>query len=172
MQKSFCHFLEDRTDETDDDSDAFWGFPIAGYEKEPGPLFVFARVHSHMTACEIFRAAFDAMREKQQREQPVWCGTCEHCRSGNPCPEWNRADFPANLQGDAAHMQSYIRPRPTGVPKEAELRSIMGDSEDGLILRVHSGGPAGIGINFVIAGVIGIFLQWGTTGSAILIAYM
>jgi hypothetical protein len=69
-------------------------------------------------------------------------------------------------------MQSYILLRPAGALEDVELRPIMGGSEDGYNLRVHSGEPVGIGINFVIAGVVGMFLQWGTTGSAILIAYM
>lgn len=37
--------------------------------------------------------------------------------------------------------------------------------------RVHNGAPHGMGIHYLVAVVVGILLQWGTTGSAILIAY-
>lgn len=52
------------------------------------------------------------------------------------------------------------------------MMSLDGDVEGEHELKVHGGAPIGIGINFVVAGLIGFLLQWGTTGSAVIIAYM
>src|SRR6202034_1106751 len=74
----------------------FLGFSIAGWEKEPGPLFVFARVHTHMAACEHIRGGFVALLRKQQERKTV------HGRG------WNDNDWRDNLKGTPAQMSQYI----------------------------------------------------------------
>jgi hypothetical protein len=64
-----CNFLVDRTNEVEERKiTRFWGFPIAGWEKEPGPVFVFARRHSHMVACEHMRKGFEQLVKRKKRE--------------------------------------------------------------------------------------------------------
>ena len=171
--KESCDFLEDRTDEiVETGMDTYWGLPIAGYEKEPGELFVFARVYTHMTACEHIRTAFDELRKKQQQEKTVQCDSCASCESGDSCESWNEQNFEANLEGTAAQIQHYIfQNRSENASDPQEMNPLAEDIEGKSDLEVHSGAPTDIGIHFVVAGLIGFLLQWGTTGAAIFIAY-
>ena len=123
-QKSFECFL-DCTDEVKGAEVAtFLGFSVPGWEKEPGPLFVFARVHTHRTTCKHIQGGFAALLCKQQEKKTI---------------------------DDGEHVGDVEVAENSSVPD------------------VPSGG---IGVSFIIAAFIGVFLQWGTTGSAILIAYM
>lgn len=147
--QSNCEVLIDRTDDIDESELAlFLGFPITGWEREPGPLFVYARVHTHLAACEHIRKAWEALRNKQKRQITV-----DETSSGD-AEVWK-----ANLEGTRDEIAQYIL---GDTPQDAEKCSD---------LSIHSCAPAGIGINFIVAGIIALLLQWGTTGSAILIAY-
>jgi hypothetical protein len=141
-----CEVIIDRTDEPD--VDLFLGFPITGWEQEPGPLFLYARVNTHLTACEHIRKAWESLRNKQKRRITV-----------DVTSSWNAEVWEANLEGTGDEIARYIL---DDTPRDPEKCSD---------LSVHSCAPAGIGINFIVAGFIGLLLQWGTTGSAILIAY-
>jgi hypothetical protein len=141
-----CNFLVDRTDEADEtDIASFYGFPIAGWEKEPGPLFVFSRVHTHIVACEHIRVAFDKLLKREEEEKSVDRGS------------WD--DFEANIKGLVKRTTYY------GLQKRSR------DVEASKDFSVHTGAPGRIGFNLFVSCLVGFFLQWGTTGSAILIAY-
>jgi hypothetical protein len=121
---------------------------VIEWEKEPGPLFVFARVHTHMAACEHIRGGFAALLRKQQEKTTV------HGRV------WNDKDWRDNLKGTPAQMRQYIfgeHLRDAEVPENSSVPDVP---------------PGGIGVSFIIAAFAGVLLQWGTTGSAIRIGYM
>ena len=46
-------------------------FPIAGCELEPGPVFNYARIWSHMNAVQHVAEAFSAVSRRQKRKRTV-----------------------------------------------------------------------------------------------------
>lgn len=148
----------------------FTGFSIAGWSRQSGPLFVFARVQSHRIVCQHILDAFHQLLQRQHKKQTV---------HGGP---WNEDNFEENLDGTAEQTVLYVLSRMEHralaldcIVETNSLRMPMDDlSEvDGpkVDFRIHSGAPEGIQKDFVVASVAGLFLQWATTGSAIIIAY-
>lgn len=136
----------------DDEADStmvpqtFLGFSIAGDELEPGPIFNYARVWSHLNAAKHVAEAFLESTKRQRRQQAVTPG-----KYWNKSPE--RWDY--NLQGTPEEMSKYISPTNR-------------DIED---FPVHPPPSAGLVHNCITAAFVAVFLQWGTTGAAIVIAY-
>jgi hypothetical protein len=168
MMRNWTYFLADRTDESQSMGfKTFMGFSVAGWERQPGPLFVFARVYSIRVTAQHIERAFNKLRRQQKLRKTV---------HGNA---WNETDFAANLRGTAEQTARYIflfqiHSRPNMIAEDDELE--MEDRTEGVEkapdLAVHCNAPAGIAHDCFIAACIGLLLQWGTTGSAILIAYM
>lgn len=122
---------------------SFLGFSIAGCELEPGPIFNFARVWSHMGASSHVGDSFAMLSQRQKSKQPV---------TG---PTWDPHDWKRNLQGPPKDLSKYCS---VSFKDEPNL-SIQGRSSAELV------------INCMIAAFMAVVLQWGSTGAAILIAY-
>lgn len=125
----------------------FLGFSIAGCELEPGPIFNYARIWSHMNAVQHVAEAFSAVIRRQKAKQTV---------HGQP---WNDelGRWDENLKGSPEELSKYISVYKYGVDKRDF--SIYGRSSPDLVL------------NCVTAAFVAIFLQWSSTGAAIVIAY-
>jgi hypothetical protein len=146
-------FLVDRTvkDLTEEDEvfhkSHFFGFPVEGWGKEPGPFFVFARVMSHMTACNHVKIAFTKITANLKAKSSV---------NG----VWDSNRFRNNLSGNATQIAQYIADtHGTSVTEQPPL-------------AVHGKPPPNILFKFFLATLIGLVLQWGTVGAAILTAYL
>ena len=124
----------------------FLGFSIAGDELEPGPIFNYARPWTHANAVKHIADAFKQLTVRQKLEQPVAIG-----RKWDSDPD----NWKENLEGSPEEYSRYINPK----------------GKDVLDFSIH--GPASTDLNFncVIAAFVAVFLQWGTTGAAIVIAY-
>ena len=123
----------------------FLGFPIAGCNVEPGPIFNFARVWTHMTAVQHVASAFRAVTRRQKEKFTV---------DGQI---WDSAPdkYEENLRGSPEELSKYI--------------SNFGEDEPDF--PVHGRTTPGLVLNCVIAAFVAIFLQWSSTGAAIVIAY-
>lgn len=64
-----CIGMHDRT--TFDESKTFLGFSVAGCELEPGPVFNYARIWSHMNAVQHVAEAFSALVRRQEEKRTV-----------------------------------------------------------------------------------------------------
>lgn len=125
----------------------FLGFSIAGCELEPGPIFNYARIWSHMNAVQHVTEAFSAVTRRQRAKQTV---------HGQP---WNDelGRWDENLKGSPEELSKYISVYEYGVDKPDF--SIYGRSSPDLVL------------NCIAAAFVAKFLQWSSTGAAIVIAY-
>lgn len=169
--KSWTKVLVDRTDARHwYKSHTFLGFLIAGWNRQSGPLFVFARVRSHRIVCQHILDALYQLLRRQQEKKTV---------HGGP---WNESNFEENLDGTAEQTALYVLPRlkhqfvnlnhtvesnPLGISLDDKYEAY-GPKTD---FNIHTGAPEGIAKDFAIASFAGLFLQWATTGSAIVIAY-
>lgn len=126
-------------------SHTFFGFSIAGCELEPGPVFNYARIWSHMNAVRHVAEAFSAVILRQKERQTV---------HGQP---WNDelGRWEENLRGSPEELSKYISVH----DKDEPNFSIHGETSSRLLL------------NCVAAAFMTIFLQWSSTGAAIVIAY-
>ena len=116
----------------------FLGFSVAGDEIEPGPIFNYARVWSHMSAANHVAESFRRFTVRQKMRQPV-----THGKSWNKCLDrWDE-----NLQGTPQEMSKYIS----------------SDNSDAEIFPVHAPASARLVLNCVTAAFVAMFLQWGTT---------
>ena len=123
----------------------FLGFSIAGDDLEPGPIFNYARVWTHMNASNQVAEAFLTLSMRQKQRETV----DGHEWEEDP-DRWNE-----NLQGTPEQISQYIS------PSHQDLQD----------LPVHAPASAALVHNCVTAAFVAIFLQWGTTGAAIVIAF-
>ena len=126
-------------------SDTFLGFSIQGADLEPGPIHNYARFWSHMNAVNHVVEAFTSLTQRQKREQTV------HGRVWNPA----KGQLAGNLEGSPEMMSKYI--------------SV--DYKDVVDIPVHVNKQPVPVMNCFKAAFVAIALQWGSTGSALLIAY-
>ena len=121
------------------------GLSIAGDELEPGSIFNQARIWTHMHASKQVAEAFLMLTRRQKQRQTV------HGREWEEDPSrWTE-----NLQGTPEQMSRYIS----------------ASHEDQQDLSVHARASADLVHNCITASFVAVFLQWGTTGAAIVIAY-
>ncbi|KAL9118821.1 MAG: hypothetical protein Q9187_004624 [Circinaria calcarea] len=126
-------------------SHTFLGFPITGADLQPGPIYNYARFWSHMNAVNHVVTAFALVRERQRRKQTVNRG-----RWNSAQDQWER-----NLNGSPEMMSKYIS----------------ADYKDVADIPVHvSQLPLPV-MNCILAAFVAIILQWGSVGSALLVAY-
>ena len=123
----------------------FLGFSIAGDELEPGSIFNHARIWTHMHASKQVAEAFLMLTRRQRQRETV---------NGR---EWedDPGRWTENLQGTPEQMSRYIS----------------AIHEDRRHFSVHARASADLVHNCITAGLVAVFLQWGTTGAAIVIAY-
>ena len=126
-------------------SHTFLGFSIAGCDLEPGPIFNYARVWNHMNAVYHVASAFAAFTCRQREKQSV------HGQPWDPAPE----KYDENLRGSPQELSTYI----------SEL------GEDKINFSVHGRSSPDLVLNCITAALIAIFLQWGSTGAAVVMAY-
>lgn len=122
---------------------SFLGFSIAGCELEPGPLFNFARVWSHMAASSHVGHGFAMLLQRLKNKQSVNGQT------------WEPHDWKRNLRGASKDLSRYCSVSYKDEPN----------------LSVHGRSSADLVTNCILAAIMAIVLQWGSTGAAILIAY-
>ena len=123
----------------------FLDFSIAGDDLAPGPIFNYARVWTHMSAVKQVVEAFSTLTRRQKQRETV---------NGH---EWEKDPdrWHENLQGTPEQVSQYI----------------FTSHEDLQNFPVHAPASADIVHNCVTAAFVAVFLQWGTTGAAIVIAY-
>ena len=120
------------------------GFSVEGDVNEIEPIFNYARVWTHMTAAEYIAEAFLTSAARQKIRQSVISDRArDEAQDG-----WGE-----NLQGKPQDMSMYISPKGK-------------DVED---LRIHASASACVIHNCINAALVAMFLQWGTTGAAIVI---
>ncbi len=124
----------------------FMGFSIAGDELEPGPIFNYARLWTHANAVKYIADAFETYTARQLDERPV-----AKDREWDPDPE----NWKDNLQGSPEECSRYIDR----------------DGKDDIDFSIHAPASAELNFNCIIAAFVAVFLQWGTTGAAIVIAF-
>ena len=124
----------------------FLGFSIAGDDLEPGPIFNYARPWTHANAVNHIAAAFKQYTVRQLGKQPVARG-----RGWDPDP----ANWTNNLQGSPEEYSAYINPQ----------------GKDVIDFSIHAPASAALNFNCITAAVVAVFLQWGTTGAAIVVAF-
>lgn len=123
----------------------FLGFSIAGCELEPGPAFNYARIWSHMNAVQHVAEAFSAITHRQKAKETV---------HGQP---WNDELWDENLKGSPEELSKYI--------------SVCEYGEDEPNFSVYGGSSSNLVLNCIAAAFVTMFLQWSSTGAAIVIAY-
>ncbi|MCJ1404405.1 hypothetical protein MMC11_007630 [Xylographa trunciseda] len=119
-----------------------YGVSIAGFEMEPGPIFNYARVWSHLYTTRIIIDAFETLNARLEARHPV------HTKEIG----WNYdvTRWKDNLQGSPEEMEAYIYPPNHRWP-----------SQDTHCMIWHC----------LLSTFVGMILLWGTTGAAILTAY-
>ena len=122
------------------------GLPIAGDELEPGPMFNYARLWTHANAVKHITDAFRQLTVRQLRNEPVARG-----QKWDSDPD----NWRDNLQGSPEEYSRYINP----------------EGKDVVDFSIHASASAASNFNCVIAAFVAVFLQWGTAGAAIVIAY-
>ncbi|KAL6715219.1 hypothetical protein ACLMJK_007483 [Lecanora helva] len=123
----------------------FMGFSIAGDDMAPGPIFNYARVFTHRNAVKQIIEALMVFIQRQNRRQTV---------NGDQWTEdpdrWHE-----NFEGTPQQMSQYVS------ASKNDLREF----------SLHAPASADLMFNCITAAIVSIFLQWGTTGAAIVIAY-
>ncbi|KAL2048664.1 hypothetical protein N7G274_000576 [Stereocaulon virgatum] len=124
----------------------FLGFSIAGDDLQPGPIFNYARVESHMNAVRHVAEAFLTFTMRQKAQVPLvaskqWRSDQDH---------WDE-----NIQGTPEEMSTYISPSSKDMPN----------------LTIHAPASPKLVLNCIAAAFVATLLQWGTTGAAIIIGY-
>lgn len=123
----------------------FLGFSIAGCELEPGPVFNYARIWSHMNAAQHVAEAFSTFTRRQKARQTV------HGQTWNEEPgRWDE-----NFRGSPEEQSKYI--------------SAYG--EDRINLSIYGTASSKLVLNCIVAAFATVFLQWGSTGGAMIISY-
>ena len=148
------------------------GASTAGYALEPGPIFNYARVWNHLRTAEYVGNAFCASNSNLKAKRSLqgkawvedphrWKENLEGWHAGTTnvdgiCPDASAVDE-TNLTGTS--LNQGISHEVT--PEEMERYVFSGFNFE----------SADITQNFIVATVVALALQWGTTGSAIVIAY-
>ena len=121
-----------------------------GDEKRRGPVFNYARV---FTYSHLIQTVIQALKT-----------TVENIRAGKTCSgdengsKWKGKDYMSQLSGDAVQTEAYC-----GLGQSShELYAYPEWSEI----------PSSTWISMGFSAVLAIFLQWGTTGAALMIAYL
>ena len=124
----------------------FLGFSVAGDDLQPGPIFNYARVESHMNAVRHVAEAFLKFTMQQKAQVPLVAGK-----------QWtsDQDHWDENIQGTPEEMSRYISHSGKDVPN----------------LAIHTPASPKLILNCITAAFVAIFLQWGTTGAAIIIGY-
>lgn len=144
-----CLAIIEMSDETDRNTKARCRCSDFSWDQEPGPIFAFARIWTNATALKNLQACFEELYTN-----------LKHRRRVNDGP-WNEHEtLEVMMSGTPAQMERYITPW-------------RGDVEFGKTqaLPTFSGTSSGLWTNIVLSSAVALFLQWSTTGSAIMIAY-
>lgn len=120
-----------------------FGISFTGDDLEPGPIFNYARVWSHMNVLAYLVEAFTESIRHQLLKQSV---------SGQT---WDPTNYSSNLRGSPENMSRYIS------ATYADIEPFYIHSK-----RLHS-----FNWNCVKAALVAIILFWCTTGAGLLIAY-
>lgn len=123
----------------------WFGFDVAGDEKEEGPLYNYARPLTWWQFASSIETAFDA--------------TLSSLRTGNNCQEkaWDMHQLPEpNLAGTASQVAKF---------SGFDTRPILAYPEWKYI-------KAKVWHRMMIASLVALWVQWGTTGPAISVAYL
>lgn len=123
----------------------FLGFSIAGSDLEPGPIFNYARIWGHMNAVQHVIDAFRTIIQRQQKERTVHGQLWNHDLDG----------YDGNFRSSPQELSRYI----SKFDKDEPNLSIQGVSSSNLVL------------NCITAAFFAVFLQWSSTGAAMVIAY-
>ncbi len=122
---------------------SFLGFSIAGCELESGPVFNFARIWSYMAALSHVADSFAMLSLRQKNKQTV---------DGS---RWDPYNGKRNFKGTPKQISRYYSIAHTDEPN----------------LSIHGRTSAELVNNCILAALMAVILQWGSTGAAILIAY-
>ncbi|KAG7008650.1 hypothetical protein G7Y79_00004g012340 [Physcia stellaris] len=126
-------------------STTFFGFSAAGCDTERGTIFNYARAWSHMHVTEHVVHSFERLVANQEHRRTVsgrkWV---------NSSQRWKE-----NLEGSPADKCRYVSSTGQDQPSISTQASASPE-----LLQ-----------NFIIAALISMITQWGTTGAAIVIAY-
>lgn len=122
-----------------------WSSAVVGDAIEPGPIHNYTRLWTHMAVALNFVTAFKTMHLRLG-------GTARLSVNGEP---WNDEEYETNLIGDPQQMAGFICIK----DKTEEMNPFPAKSPPGTLNRM------------LIATLVCLFMQWGTTGSAIIIAY-
>ena len=128
---------------------AFLGLTTRGCECEPGPIFNFARFWTFTATAAYVLNGFGELNSKLACNPP-------QAVSGEP---WNYENWESNLQGSPERVSRYISSSQTNFDRD--------------FLPVHSAKvPVSALGSSLLATFAAAFLQWATTGGAIVIAYL
>ena len=123
----------------------WFGFDVAGDEKEEGPLYNYARPFTWWQFASAIEQAFAA--------------TLANLRSGDNVQEheWDMHQLPEpNLAGTATQVAKYCGFATRPILAYPEWRHI----------------SAKVWHRILISGLVALFVQWGTTGPAIFVGYL
>ncbi|KAK4988738.1 hypothetical protein LTR50_003702 [Elasticomyces elasticus] len=122
-----------------------WGVEFMGDESNEGPIHNYARVFTSVRFAEVITNSYSkAIRKIQKRQTPT--GTWQP-----------RTPLRDNIHGSAAELARFC-----GLDSSEACRPYAKWDEI----------PGAVWHNIFIASVVAIFVQWGTTGPAILIGYL
>ena len=151
------------------------GSSIAGYALEPGPIFNYARVWNHLRMAEYVGNAFCALnanlKEKRAIQGKTWVEDPHRWKEN--FEGWGAGTASANTNGLNNSATNETSLAGTSLNQEAPHEATPTEIERYIFPRFNTkcGDPPGVTQNFIVATAVALVLQWGTTGSAILIAY-
>lgn len=136
--------------------DTRFNISIAGDAILPGPIHNYARLWTHMAVARELVKGFKAINYRLAGKRVTADGTeVIERKMAVSGLEWNKKDFDANFRGEPFDMALYI-----GMKHEGEYMPLY-----------PSNGPTYIA-RMTMAAFVAFFVQWGTTGPAIVIAYL
>jgi hypothetical protein len=151
------------------------GFSIAGYALEPGPIFNYARVWNHLRIAEYVGNAFCALnanlKGKRSIQGDAWIEDPHRWKEN--LQGWHAGKIIANANSPTTSATDTASLAGTSLDQDVSHEVTPSEIEKYVFSRFNTngGGPPGVTHNFIVAIVVALILQWGTTGSAILIAY-
>jgi hypothetical protein len=150
------------------------GSSIAGYALEPGPIFNYARVWNHLRIAEYVGKAFCALnsnlKERRSIQGDAWIEDPHRWKENLG---WHAEKIVANANRPTTSTIDKASLVETNLDQNVPHEVTPTEIERYVFSRFNTNGdgPPGITHNFIVAIVVALVLQWGTTGSAILIAY-